>query len=288
MKKPPSNRKPISQFALQRLNDSSQKQLNRKESFSNELPEIAKAQEVIKRAEDLQKIKDELIADMMQVDTSHSVDTSVHLQPKTQETGHIVIKNQLPSPFRSSQKKKLSELVDEQIKSPRDIDPNDDEEPRVEESLGVEDMPPQASAVNDFSEPLASPKERSEAYEYGFSFNSKHMAQGPHFFNLRIMCQCLGSAIKKHIDFSRNDFWFLDDLNNAKENEKAFGFDKTEVEDIDQSGFSYHFPQDLKIPTDEKQEKERSDFKIQQEKEEQERRLREMKASKPNPFKPKS
>lgn len=53
------------------------------------------------------------------------------------------------------------------------------------------------------------------------------------------MCHCLGAAIKRHVDFSRNTYWFLDELNEAKENEKAFGLDKNEVEDLEMSGFSY-------------------------------------------------
>jgi len=77
------------------------------------------------------------------------------------------------------------------------------------------------------------------------------MAQGPHFFNLRIMCHCLGVAIKRHIDFSRGTYSFLDELNEAKENEKAFGLGKEDIEDLEQSGFSYCFRDDMKIATDE-------------------------------------
>ena len=36
------------------------------------------------------------------------------------------------------------------------------------------------------------------------------------FFNLRIMCHCLGKAIKCHTEFSRQTHWFLDDLNDEK------------------------------------------------------------------------
>ena len=56
--------------------------------------------------------------------------------------------------------------------------------------------------------------------KYGYSFNSKWVAQGPTFFNLRIMCMCLGKAMKRHIDFSKGTglmghnkvYWFLDEL----------------------------------------------------------------------------
>ena len=76
-------------------------------------------------------------------------------------------------------------------------------------------------AFNDFSTPLVDKDQKDGAKLYGYSFNSKRMAQGPHFFNLRIMCHCLGAAVKRHIDFSRGTFQFLDDLNDAKANEKA-------------------------------------------------------------------
>ena len=71
-------------------------------------------------------------------------------------------------------------------------------------------------ALNEFSEPLVSPDRKKEAMKYGYSFNSKKVAQGPTFFNLRLMCQYLGIAIKRHIDFSRNTYWFLDELNEVK------------------------------------------------------------------------
>jgi hypothetical protein len=53
------------------------------------------------------------------------------------------------------------------------------------------------------------------------------------------MCHCLGRAVKRHVDFSRSSYWFLDDLNDAKANEKAFGFKKEEVPDLEDSTFSY-------------------------------------------------
>ena len=71
-------------------------------------------------------------------------------------------------------------------------------------------------AVNDMSSPMLRKEERKEAQVYGYSFNSKQVAQGPTFFNLRIMCSCLGKAIRRHIDFSKNDNWFLDELTEMK------------------------------------------------------------------------
>ena len=62
------------------------------------------------------------------------------------------------------------------------------------------------------SSPLISADLKMEAFNAGHSFNSKKMAMGPAFFNLRIMCDCLGMAIKRHIDFSQNKYWFLDEL----------------------------------------------------------------------------
>jgi len=111
---------------------------------------------------------------------------------------------------------------------------------------------------------LASDK-KIEALAYGYSFNSKKMAQGPTFFNLRIMCHCLGLAVKRHLDFSRNTFSFLDELNEVKENERAFGLDKNDIEDLEQSGFSYCFQDDLKIPTDDKKMAERDAYKAKEE-----------------------
>ena len=101
--------------------------------------------------------------------------------------------------------------------------------------------PRHADAENNFDSPLLTSEKKQEAFKYGYSFNSKKVAQGPTFFNLRIMCHCLGIAIKRHIDFSRNTYSFLDDLNEAKQNEKAFGLTPEEVEDLEQSHFSYKF-----------------------------------------------
>jgi len=46
------------------------------------------------------------------------------------------------------------------------------------------------------------------------------MAMGPAFFNLRIICDCLGMAMKRHIDFSEGEYWFLDDKAAAKKEVK--------------------------------------------------------------------
>ena len=70
--------------------------------------------------------------------------------------------------------------------------------------------------MNDLSSPLLSKEHQREAMNYGYSFNSKRVAQAPTFFNLRIMCHCLGKAMKRHIDFSLGVHWFLDELQEAK------------------------------------------------------------------------
>jgi hypothetical protein len=56
---------------------------------------------------------------------------------------------------------------------------------------------------------------------FGHSFNSKKMAMGPGFFNLRIMCDCLGKAIRRHIDYSESELWFIDDKLDLKKQRKA-------------------------------------------------------------------
>ena len=86
------------------------------------------------------------------------------------------------------------------------------------------------AAVNNFSSPLITQDEKIKEVRNGFSFNSKKVAVGPMFFNLRIMCDCVGRALRRHIDFSMkhqceelnadlesNDaFWFLDHISEAK------------------------------------------------------------------------
>ena len=82
-------------------------------------------------------------------------------------------------------------------------------------------------AVNNLSSPLLGKGDKAEAKNYGYSFNSKRVAQGPAFFNLRIMCHCLGKALKRHIEFSKGAgvksqhepetvCWFLDELQEIK------------------------------------------------------------------------
>ena len=48
--------------------------------------------------------------------------------------------------------------------------------------------------------------------EYGFSFGSKKVNMGPGFLNLSVMCECLGRAIKKHLEFSKGTYIFLEDI----------------------------------------------------------------------------
>jgi hypothetical protein len=140
-------------------------------------------------------------------------------------------------------------------------------------------------AINDFSDPLVTPVRKKDAKLYGYSFNSKQVAQGPAFFNLRIMCHCLGHAIKRHLDFSRNTFWFLDELNEAKENEKAFGLDEKDVEDLAMFDFSYKFHSDLKIPTNEDKEQSRHEYKNTELRKDLEEQRKKLDKEKINPFK---
>lgn len=56
---------------------------------------------------------------------------------------------------------------------------------------------------------------------------------GPGFINLRFMCHCLARAIKRHLEFSKGEHWFLQDL-------------QQEQDDIDLE-FSYQLPPDLKL-----------------------------------------
>ena len=57
--------------------------------------------------------------------------------------------------------------------------------------------------------PLLEKSEKATAIDYGYSFGSKKVAMGPGFMNLRFMCHCLARAIKRHLEFSRGDQWFL-------------------------------------------------------------------------------
>ena len=108
----------------------------------------------------------------------------------------------------------------------------------------------QLPAINNLQSPLLGKDSRDEAMKYGFSFDSKKVAQGPTFFNLRIMCHCLGIAMRRHLDFSRG-FWFLDDL--TKETEEP-------------ANFSYKFKKDLKLEprNNDSEEEEESDDDIEE------------------------
>jgi len=75
----------------------------------------------------------------------------------------------------------------------------------------ISSAPDQKSATNIYTTPLLSREKKTDAMDYGFSFDSKKIAMGPGFFNLRIICDCLGKAIRRHIDYSEGELWFLDD-----------------------------------------------------------------------------
>ena len=84
--------------------------------------------------------------------------------------------------------------------------------------------------------------------QYGYSFNSKQVAQGPTFFNLRIMCQALGRALRRHCDFSKDIYNFLDEMK--------------EGDDLEQSNFSYKFNEKLKITSTGEKIRERLDEQL--------------------------
>ena len=92
----------------------------------------------------------------------------------------------------------------------------------------------------------------------------------PAFFNLRIICDCLGRAIRKHIDFSQQyegkrlirTNWFLDQLYKAKvkakQEKKELKMELAQItgKALEESAnsnvteitnFSYKFKDDLKI-----------------------------------------
>ena len=96
------------------------------------------------------------------------------------------------------------------------------------------------------------------------------MNMAPAYFNLRIICDCLGRALRKHIDFSQtyngtelvSTNWFLDELYDAKKKAKQekrelkrelAQFTGKELEEsatsnaTDITNFSYKFKDDLKI-----------------------------------------
>ncbi len=88
--------------------------------------------------------------------------------------------------------------------------------------------------------PLLEKDERTTAKEYGFSFGSKKVNMGPAFLNLDVMCRCLAKAVKKHLDYSKGKFLFIEDLQ--------------EESDRLQADFSYKFNTNLKFPSIEQME----------------------------------
>jgi len=105
--------------------------------------------------------------------------------------------------------------------------------------------------------PLIGKEQKAEQCNYGYSFNSKRMAMGPAFFNIRIICDCVGRAIRRHMDFSKGH-WFLDELNEAKKQRKRElraqrqGAEPTNIEESGNSNataFTYQFKEELKIKT---------------------------------------
>jgi hypothetical protein len=54
------------------------------------------------------------------------------------------------------------------------------------------------------------------------------------------MCNCLGKAIRRHIDFSKSIYWFLDELNEVKKEKRALKNElmKMKGEKIEESGNS--------------------------------------------------
>lgn len=87
------------------------------------------------------------------------------------------------------------------------------------------------------------------------------MAMGPAFFNLRLICDCLGRALRRHIVYSQGVFWFLDQLKDAKKERKDLkrqlaqfksgkGKEATDIEESgvsDLTAFTYDFKDDLKL-----------------------------------------
>jgi len=82
---------------------------------------------------------------------------------------------------------------------------------------------------------------------------------GPAFFNMRIICDCLGKAIRRHIDFSEGEYWFLDDKKEAKKEIKhqMQNLDLADSADSGITQFSYQFKEELKIK--EKSDKNKED-----------------------------
>lgn len=100
--------------------------------------------------------------------------------------------------------------------------------------------------MNNFKSPLLSKELRAEAVGLGHSFGSKKVAAGPTFFNLRIVCECLGRALRRHLEFSFGVFWFLDDRAQARAITKGQTGDE-EPHDSAKTQFSYKFEDALKL-----------------------------------------
>jgi len=110
------------------------------------------------------------------------------------------------------------------IKNPPTLAPDHTEEEKDDESeyvmpedeesnqVTVEDEKVNYEEVNVKWTPLLDKKEKYDAMKYGYSFGSKKVAMGPGFINLRFMCHCLARAIKRHLEFSKGEHWFLQDL----------------------------------------------------------------------------
>lgn len=126
----------------------------------------------------------------------------------------------------------------------------------------VEPVPEQIQdAINDFGAPLLEKHEQEREFNLGYSFDSKKMAMGPAFFNLRLICDCLGRALRRHIEYSQGVFWFLDQLKEAKQERKDLKKQLAQFKlnqadrptDVEESGvsdltaFTYDFKDDLKL-----------------------------------------
>lgn len=94
------------------------------------------------------------------------------------------------------------------------------------------------------------PKDQlASAKGYGFSFDSKKVAMGPAFLNMRLMCVCLGRAIRRHLDFNPDNCNFLDE---KKKSKQGLVISSPKVDLTDSSGsvpsaFSYNLKEQLKI-----------------------------------------
>ena len=112
-------------------------------------------------------------------------------------------------------------------------------------------VPRNLPAINSFESPLIHKDEKKLAVEHGYSFGSKKVAMGPAFFNLRLICDCLGRALRRHMDYSYGVFWFLDDLQKAKKvlkKQQKEGTDTLADSGVsDVTAFSYGFNENLKL-----------------------------------------